>query len=105
MGSISTQNCNSRNGTFSYGIDISAEERGNGYATEAIQLVLKYYFEELRYQKVTLPIVSDNHASIHLHEKLGFQQEGRFRRMLYSSGKYIDVLWYGMTMEEYSEII
>ena len=35
----------------------------------AIQLVLNYYFAELRYQKVTVGIVSYNEASIALHEK------------------------------------
>ena len=42
VGSISTHACNSHTGTFSYGVDIAAEHRGQGYAGEAIFLVLKY---------------------------------------------------------------
>jgi RimJ/RimL family protein N-acetyltransferase len=101
VGSISTHNCQPRNGTFSYGIDICAEQRGHHYASEAIWLVLRYYFEELRYQKVTVNIHADNLASIRLHEKLGFQREGLLRRMQFSHGKYIDELWFGMTREEF----
>jgi RimJ/RimL family protein N-acetyltransferase len=104
VGSIDTHSCNSRNGTFSYGIHIDPDYRGKGYAREAIFMVLRYYFEELRYQKVTVPVHSNNDTSIHLHERFGFREEGRHRRMLYRQGDYIDVLWYGMTIDEFQEI-
>ncbi|RPH57538.1 MAG: N-acetyltransferase, partial [Chloroflexi bacterium] len=32
IGTISTHDCDPRNGTFSYGIDIAPEARGKGYA-------------------------------------------------------------------------
>ena len=101
VGSISTHDCDARNGAFSYGVDIASEYRGKGYASEAILLVLKYYFEELRYQKVTVPVHSNNQASIRLHEKLGFQREGTHRRIMYTQGQYVDVIWFGMTIEEF----
>ena len=49
---IVTHSCNLRNGTFSYALDIVAGARRKGYAAEAVSLVLRYYFGELRYQKV-----------------------------------------------------
>jgi RimJ/RimL family protein N-acetyltransferase len=104
VGSISTHNCQPRNGTFSYGVDICAEQRGHGYASQAIWLVLRYYFEELRYHKVTVNIHADNTASIRLHEKLGFCREGVLRQVVYTRGSYIDEFWYGMTREEFQEI-
>lgn len=104
VGGIATHNCNSRNGTFSYGVDIALAHRHQGYATEAIQLVLNYYFAELRYQKVTVSIVSYNEASIALHEKLGFVREGTLRRMSYTRGEYWDVHRYGMTKEEWEKL-
>ena len=103
VGSISTHDCDPHNGTFSYGVDIVQEHRGNGYAGEAIRIVLKYYFRELRYQKATIPVHADNPASIRLHEKLNFKLEGRLRRMVYTQGDYVDVLWFGMTAEEYQQ--
>lgn len=101
VGSISTHDCKPHCGTFSYGIDIAPEHQRKGYAREAIQLVLKYYFEELRYQKVTVPVHGDNEPSIRLHEALGFQREGTHRRMFYTHGRFVDVLWFGMTVEEF----
>jgi len=101
VGSITTHHCSPRYGTFSYGIDIAPEHRRKGYATEAVLLVLKYYFEELRYQKATVAVHSDNEASIQLHESLGFQREGTHRRMFYTQGRFVDVHWYGVTVEEF----
>ena len=103
VGTIDTHDCKRREGTFSYGISVAAEHRRRGYASEAIRLVLKYYFEELRYQKVTTNVHSDNPASIALHEHLGFKKEGVLRRMVYSHGEFFDDIMYGMTGEEFRE--
>lgn len=103
VGSINTHHCEQRNGTFSYGINIASEHRDRGYASAAIQLVLRYYFHELRYQKVTVSVHADNLPSIALHEKLGFVREGTFRRMFFTGGQFVDVCWYGMTKEEWEE--
>lgn len=105
VGSISTHDCSSHSGTFSYGIDIASEHRRKGYASEAISLVLKYYFEELRYQKATVCVHDDNPASIGLHEKLGFKKEGVHRRMVFSNSKYHDMIWFGLLAEEFQKRI
>jgi RimJ/RimL family protein N-acetyltransferase len=104
-GSIRTHTCNPHNGTFSYGISIAREHHRKGYATEAIQLILRYYFGELRYQKVNAQILCCNDASIALHKKLGFVREGMLRRMTFTDGNYYDMYWYGMTKEEWEQSI
>jgi RimJ/RimL family protein N-acetyltransferase len=101
-GTIHTLQCSPRDGAFSYSIDIAAEQRGRGYAGEAIRIVLRYYFEELRYHKATVFVHSDNLASIRLHEKLGFQAEGRLRQVVYSHGEYLDLLYFGITRQEFN---
>ncbi|HLJ34503.1 MAG TPA: GNAT family N-acetyltransferase [Ktedonobacteraceae bacterium] len=103
VGCISTHECDARTGTFRYGIAIQREHWRKGYASEAITIVLRYFFEELRYQKVTVNVFSFNDASIHMHERLGFQLEGRLRRMIYTQGQFFDELFYGMTAEEFRE--
>ena len=79
------------------------EHRRRGYATEAVQLVLKYYFEELRYQKCLVGVHSNNPASVALHEKLGFVREGTLRRMVYTGGRFHDVHHFGMLKEEWEQ--
>lgn len=99
VGSIVTQACNPRNGTFSYALDIARDQRRRGYAREAITTVLRYYFEELRYQKVHVATQSDNEATIALHHSLGFEHEGTQRRMVFQGGRYLDLLLFGLSAE------
>jgi RimJ/RimL family protein N-acetyltransferase len=102
VGDLTTVGCSPRHGTLSYGISIAAAHRGKGYASEAITIVLRYYFEELRYQKVSVVVYSFNEPSIRLHERLGFQREGRQRRMIFTQGQYFDLIHFGLTKEEFA---
>jgi RimJ/RimL family protein N-acetyltransferase len=45
-----------------------------------------------------------NSASVSLHRKLGFVEEGRLRRHIFLGGEYHDVLIFGMTVEELHEL-
>src|SRR5918997_6527852 len=94
VGDLTTHHCDARVGSFSYGIPIRREHRRNGYAAEAIALVLRYYFRERRYQKATVTVFSFNESSSHLHETLGFQLEGRIRRTIFTNGELFDELVY-----------
>jgi RimJ/RimL family protein N-acetyltransferase len=101
VGFIGSHSCNLQDGTFSYGVGIHPEHQRKGYAAEAVKLLLRFFFTERRYQKVTANAYSFNEASIWLHEKLGFQLEGRLRRMKYAMGQHHDELHFGMTREEF----
>ncbi len=101
VGMISTHQCDRRTGPFRYGVAVRREHQRRGYASAAILLVLRYFFEELRYQKVTVNIHANNLACIRLHERLGYQLEGRLRRMAFTDGQLWDELHLGMTVEEF----
>ena|SRR5215207_942482 len=102
VGTINTNNCDLRCGTFSYGLAVIGEHQRKGYASEAVRLVLRYYFDERRYQKCTVLVYAFNEPSQRLHESLGFTLEGRLRRMIYTNGDYHDALYYGITREEFA---
>ena len=102
VSTISTHSCDRRAGTFAYGVAVGPRWQGHGYAAEAIRLVLRYYFGELGYQKVTVHVYEFNAASRGLHERLGFVQEGRLRRMVYTADRHWDTLVYGLTREEFA---
>lgn len=104
VGNINTFDCSRKAGTFKYGLGIIREHWGKGYAKETIKIVLRYYFRELRYQKATVHIYSFNERSMKLHESLGFQREGRIRRMVFTNGNYYDEVIYGMTYEEFDAV-
>lgn len=101
VGNINTHSCSKRNGTYQYGLGVKRQYWGNGYAKDAINMVLQYYFNELRYQKVNVNIYEFNEQSIKLHERLGFVHEGRIRRNYFTNNKYYDELCYGLTKEEF----
>jgi RimJ/RimL family protein N-acetyltransferase len=103
VGTLNTHSCNRQCGTFSYGVVILRSQWGKGYASEAIRLVMRYYFEELGYQKVTGNVYEFNQGSLILHRRLGFIEEGRLRRMVYTRGEYHDEIVFGMTAEEYKQ--
>jgi RimJ/RimL family protein N-acetyltransferase len=102
VGNVSTHHCDRRVGSFSYGINTLREHRGRGYASDAIRILLRYFVLELRYQKVTVGIFDFNETSIHLHRRLGFQAEGRLRRMTYGDGRFADRLIFGLLAEEFA---
>jgi RimJ/RimL family protein N-acetyltransferase len=103
VGNIDTHACEPRGGTFEYGIAIQRQYWRRGYAIEAIRLVLAYFFGELRYQKVTVHVYDFNEPSLRLHRKLGMQEEGCLRRMIYTDGAYHDEIIFGMTAEEFKK--
>ena len=103
-GTINTHSIEQRNGTFGYGLAVHPDYRRMGCASEAILLLLNYFFKELRYQKCTISVFGFNPASYELHRKLGFVQEGRLRRMEFSNGHYYDHFVFGMTAEEFTAL-
>lgn len=101
VGTIDTHHMDPRVGVLSYGIAIHEGHRRMGYASDAICLVLRYYFLERRYHKANVGVFSFNEESQRLHEQLGFQLEGRQRRATFTAGGFHDMLWYGLTVEEF----
>ena len=63
------------NNVVSFGIEIFAEERGNGIASNVMPLLLEKA-EEAGYRVVLDQVRTDNAASIRLHEALGFETDG-----------------------------
>ena len=90
-----------RHGKFGFSVIVDRQHRKQGYAEEAVRLLLKYGFLERRMHKCTSACASYNTASIQLHHKLGFSQDGRLREEYFYNGKHHDELMWGLTLEEY----
>lgn len=105
VGMIDPHSVDRRVGVFTCGMWIKPEFQRQGYAIETLTLVLKFYFEQLGYQKFNSSVFSYNTASIKLNERMGFVNEGRIRRDVLSEGKYYDTILYGLTIDEYYKVI
>ena len=101
VGGISLHSRNRKNGTFGFGVNVQREHRRKGYAEDAIRILLRYAFQERRYQKCNSACVDMNEASIQLHKKLGFVEEGRRRRSIFFNGEFHDDVLFGLTREEF----
>jgi [ribosomal protein S5]-alanine N-acetyltransferase len=72
------------------GYMIGAPYAGQGYMTEAIQLVLKQAFVKLKLHRIEANIQPDNGPSIALARRAGFRLEGYSRRYLKVAGRWRD---------------
>jgi len=103
VGALNLNSINERNGTFSIGMQVGIEYRGRGYGTAAMRILLKYAFLERRLNKFNVWCVEGNVASITMMKKLGCVQEGVRRQILYSGGRYLDGILFGLTKDEFVE--
>jgi RimJ/RimL family protein N-acetyltransferase len=101
VGGTSLHSMDAKNGKFSFGIIVYQQHRGQGYAEDAVRILLRYGFWERRYQKCDSACVHTNEASIRLHKRLGFVEEGRRRRQVFFNGEYHDDILFGLTREEF----
>jgi len=76
---------------------------GNGYVTEATELLLDFAFEERRLAKVYAIVLETNVGSQRVLEKLGFQREGVHRQETFVEGERRDNYRYGILAEEWLE--
>ncbi len=90
-----------QNGFIGYWIDRAMA--GQGLAPEAVVVVLRFAFEELRLHRVEIAIVPRNHASRRVVEKLGLREEGVAVRFLEIDGVWEDHVRYAITAEEWAE--
>jgi RimJ/RimL family protein N-acetyltransferase len=104
VGSVNVGRASARHGRFGYGLGIGREYRRRGYGAEAIKLLLRFYFGELRYRKSDTAIYSFNEASLHLHQKLGFTIEGRVREAIFTSREHFDEVLLGITATEFFDL-
>lgn len=74
--------------------------RGQGLASEALELALAIAFEDLDLIRVQARVFPGNEASIRLLERHGFVEEGRLRRHVRHRGAYRDEIVYGRLRED-----
>lgn len=101
LGRITVFNLNERNRSLEIGYLIGPLYRQQGYAREALRLLLPYMFDVLQLNKVTAQTGAFNQASIALLESLGFKCEGRLRQHHWFEGVLYDDLLYSLLAEEY----
>jgi RimJ/RimL family protein N-acetyltransferase len=83
------------------GIWLHPDYHGNGYGTEASEILIDHAFYQLNYHKIWAYVHADDEPSQNIWKKLGFQKEGKLRKHTYTEGEYKDVIPFGLLKGEW----
>jgi len=92
IGKCGTVNIDWKNSCTTVWIYIgNPENRGKGYGTEALSLLVDFIFREMNMNRVELYVFSFNERAVESYKKVGFVLEGVLQQELFRNGKYNDV--------------
>lgn len=74
---------------------------GKGFGTEAITLLLRHAFAEMKLHRVGIRVLAYNKRAIRAYEKCGFVVEGRERETAYVNGNWHDDIMMGVLDREF----
>ena len=87
------------------GYDLRRDYWGRGIATAALDAILRFGFERMGLHRVEATTIADNHGSVRLLGRLGFQREGlRREHSLEEDGTYHDGAVFGLLRQEYRPV-
>jgi len=90
------------NGTGFLQIGIGDERaRGKGLGGEALELILRYAFEEINLHRLAAEVPEYNQAAQKLFSRAGFCEEVRRREALERDGRRWDMIHYGLLAAEW----
>ena len=102
IGSTTFSNLDPENASTLFHISIGEPEAwGNGYGTEATELMLWLAFERIGLHRVALSVFDFNTRAIRSYEKAGFTVEGRHREAIMRDGGRWDELTMGILAAEW----
>ncbi len=83
------------------GYSLIQRYQGQGYATEAVQRLLRYLFEDLHLHRVRAICDVENVASVRLLERVGMRREAQFVESYWIKGRWTSEYWYGLLNREW----
>ncbi|MEI6700522.1 MAG: GNAT family protein [Actinomycetota bacterium] len=100
VGEVGFSLVSSQHSNAEVGYMFDPASNGNGFATEAVQVMVDLCFDLLNVHRVVGRLDARNRASAAVLERLGFQQEGLFRQNEFVKGEWTDELVYGLLEDE-----
>lgn len=102
IGNISLMKINQIHRTAEVGLFIGdAENRGKGYGSEAMKLILCYAFKILNLNNILLNVFSFNKNAQAMYKKVGFKEIGKRRNAYFYNNKYYDLVSMDILSEEF----
>ena len=85
------------------GYGVIPSERGKGYATEAVKILVDYLFLNKDIVRIQADASSDNLASQRVLEKVGFVCEGVLRKVAFEHGAWRNATQFSILREEWKK--
>ena len=85
------------------GCTLNKNFQSKGYATESVETVINYLFNDLKKHRIRTSIDPKNRNSINLVERIGFRKEAHLVESLFINGEWVDDLIYALTRKEWVE--
>jgi len=100
VGCIDVQiKANHKRGIFGYWI--AKDYWGRGFATESLERLLEFAFNDLNLNKLEARYFADNPASGKVMHKVGMVKEGDFKQHYFKNNKFWDVVTMGICRDDY----
>ncbi|MGI6378020.1 GNAT family N-acetyltransferase [bacterium] len=88
--------------TIEVGWALGSNYWGKGYAAEALRAVIKFFFTEIGYNRITAAHFVGHDSSGLVMEKAGMRYEGMRRQEVFYRGQFIDTENYYILREEWN---
>lgn len=75
-----------------------------GYGTDAVSTVVRFAFEQMNLNKVSLGVFDFNERARAVYRKCGFTEEGRAREEYFQDGRYWDIVRMGILRREFEAL-
>jgi [ribosomal protein S5]-alanine N-acetyltransferase len=85
-----------------FGISMSRDYQGRGFAAEALTAILNNLFVEKGVHRITAIMDVDNVAMITLAERLGFRREGHYIQSFFDNGEWRDEYFYALLRADWA---
>jgi ribosomal-protein-alanine N-acetyltransferase len=101
IGSISVMSVKEKTETIHIGYCIGFDWWGRGYASEALDALIRFFFESVGALRIESQHDPENRASGRVMEKCGMQYEGTLRKADFSNRGIVDACVYAILAEDY----
>jgi len=81
------------------GYSLDHNQTSNGYMSEALSLLIKYSFDDLKLHRLEAGVMPNNVSSWKVLERCGFIREGLLRKNVHINGQWEDHYIYGCLNE------
>ncbi|MCE5259529.1 MAG: GNAT family N-acetyltransferase [Chloroflexi bacterium] len=75
-----------------------------GFGTEAMELIVRYAFQELNLHRLQLTVFEYNERALAVYRKVGFVEEGRQREWIHRDGKRYAMILMGLLASDWRQM-